>query len=433
MRRKSTKSENNELQELLGRMPGWAARWGSTMVLLLFCALIFGSWMIHYPEIIQSRLVIITVNPPVSVVAKCDGRLQKLFVSDNQRVSKGDVLALIENMAKYDDVIKLKSLLDSIHFNKSNPDSILMIDFFEDLNVGDIQYSYTQFLKAYDAFRSFSKLNYSERLILSLNLQIADYQNQLKQQERKIYLLQEELKIAEKQKERNKVLFEKGIISKNAFEKYEAQVIEKQYNIEEAQAQLGNLKLKIAEIEQRKLDIDLTGKDNRNQYFSSLLLAGQNLESEIEKWIQTYLLKAPQDGIVTFTNYWHENQNVVNGHTVFKIVPENQEKITGKLVIPMSGAGKVKAGQKVNVKFDSYPFQKYGIVKAELIKISLVPEQNVYVAEVGFPNGLKTTYNKELMLRQEMTATAEIITEDLRLFERFFYPLRSFFKEKFNT
>jgi mRNA-degrading endonuclease HigB of HigAB toxin-antitoxin module len=44
--------------------------------------------------------------------------------------------------------------------------------------------------------------------------------------------------------------------------------------------------------------------------------------------------------------------------------------------------------------------------------------------QLSFPEGLKTTYNKNIFLQQEMSGTAEVITEDLRLIERFFYPFK---------
>jgi len=37
---------------------------------------------------------------------------------------------------------------------------------------------------------------------------------------------------------------------------------------------------------------------------------------------------------------------------------------------------------------------------------------------------LVTSYNKEIPFKQEMRGTAEIITEDLRLIERFFYQFK---------
>jgi len=43
-------------------------------------------------------------------------------------------------------------------------------------------------------------------------------------------------------------------------------------------------------------------------------------------------------------------------------------------------------------------------------------------------NGLQTSYHKNIAFQQEMTGTADIVTEDLRLIERFLYQFRSVFK-----
>ena len=50
------------------------------------------------------------------------------------------------------------------------------------------------------------------------------------------------------------------------------------------------------------------------------------------------------------------------------------------------------------------------------------------ILEVQFPDRLLTTYNKELDFSQEMTGTAEIVTGDLRLLDRFLNPIRAVFK-----
>jgi HlyD family secretion protein len=70
-----------------------------------------------------------------------------------------------------------------------------------------------------------------------------------------------------------------------------------------------------------------------------------------------------------------------------------------------------------------------GVVNA----ISLVPADNNYQVEIGLPDGLVTNYNKTLPVTHEMKASAEIVTEDLRLIERFFMPVRKVLKEGFLT
>jgi HlyD family secretion protein len=142
-----------------------------------------------------------------------------------------------------------------------------------------------------------------------------------------------------------------------------------------------------------------------------------------------YLLVSPLDGKVTFLNYWSVNQNVAAGQVVFTVVPKVQTELIGKALLPVERSGKVKVGQKVNIHFVNYPDNEFGMVHGVVNRISLVPVEGKYSVEVKFPEGLKTTYDKELPLSYEMTANAEIVTNDLRLIEQFFLPLKKIFKE----
>ena len=74
------------------------------------------------------------------------------------------------------------------------------------------------------------------------------------------------------------------------------------------------------------------------------------------------------------------------------------------------------------------------LFKVCIRNISMVPVQvdeniKAYMLEVEFPENLVTTYGKELTFSQEMTGTAEIITEDLRLLDKFINPIRAVIKK----
>ena len=78
---------------------------------------------------------------------------------------------------------------------------------------------------------------------------------------------------------------------------------------------------------------------------------------------------------------------------------------------------------------NNYPDNEYGMVIGYVNRISLIPTKDgKYVVEIKFPKGLTTTYGKKLPLSLEMTANAEIITDDLRLIEQFLQPLKKIFK-----
>ena len=76
-----------------------------------------------------------------------------------------------------------------------------------------------------------------------------------------------------------------------------------------------------------------------------------------------------------------------------------------------------------NITLEAYPQQEYGILKAQIQNIALLPESQAegqlsYLIELKLTNELMTTYDRLLPLQQEMSGTAEIITEDKRILER---------------
>jgi HlyD family secretion protein len=135
--------------------------------------------------------------------------------------------------------------------------------------------------------------------------------------------------------------------------------------------------------------------------------------------------------MVTYTQYWTENQNVGQGDKVMAIVPQKESQMIGKLKLRPRGAGKVKVGQDVNVKFLNFPYMEYGIVKGKVNKISPVPSgDEYYLVEVTFPEGLQTNYGINLEVARQMTGQAEIITEEIPLLVKIIMPVRSIIKNR---
>jgi hypothetical protein len=74
----------------------------------------------------------------------------------------------------------------------------------------------------------------------------------------------------------------------------------------------------------------------------------------------------------------------------------------------------------VLLKFPSYPYHEFGVVKGKIDFISNISIEGGYLAKVNLINRLNTTYNKEIQYRDGLTANAEIIIRDTRLVERLF-------------
>ena len=126
---------------------------------------------------------------------------------------------------------------------------------------------------------------------------------------------------------------------------------------------------------------------------------------------------------------WSKNQTVNAGDNVFAIIPTNESGYIGKVKAPAQNSGKIQIGQTVNIRLANYPDREFGIIKGIIKAISLTPDkEGNLLIDVSLPNGLATSYKKQISFQQEMSGTADIVTEDLRLIERLLYQFRAIFR-----
>jgi hypothetical protein len=153
------------------------------------------------------------------------------------------------------------------------------------------------------------------------------------------------------------------------------------------------------------------------------------LNNSIDEWYTNFALTSPIEGTTSFNKIWALNQNISIGETLLTVVPENPSGIVGKAYIPVAGAGKVKTGQRVNIKLSNYPYMEYGMVIGSVLRIAPVPVNNLYSVEIELPNKLITNYGNTLEMQQELQGNCEIITADQRLIQRIIYPIRAVFEK----
>lgn len=157
----------------------------------------------------------------------------------------------------------------------------------------------------------------------------------------------------------------------------------------------------------------------------SLIL--QTLQSQIRSWEFKYVLKAPVAGRVSFAGYFLENQEMKPGELLLYVQPVNSSYFV-EMLIPQYNSGKVRQGQKVLLKFQAYPFDQYGAVIGKIDNIKTVPTDSGYLSRVVLPNGLVTNYKRTLQYKNGMVAEADIITQDMRLMDRFYNTVRKQFQ-----
>lgn len=409
------------VNEIMSAPPKWLVRWGITIFCLILIALLFTSNMVAYPDLIKGNLVITSVNYPKSVVAKADGKLLSLYTQEGEQVNANEVLGLIESTADYQEVLSLEAAVNRLlsiaeignmeQVNKVNPPLFFRL--------GELQKSYQTFhdnLIRTNAFLSNGAFM-SKKSVLKNDLEtMRNIDQNLKNQ---LKLLASELALASEQLATQKRLAIKGFVAERDVQTATSAFLSKKQSYEQAKNSIENGRLSYNQKSHEIVDLDRQILEQKNSLIQSIT----TLKSEIEQWKQRYLLRSPASGKVTFITTVQENIQLKAGQELFYVQPAG-EGFYGEMKLGQYNLGKVVNNQAVLVKVTSYPYQEFGIVRGTVSQIAELPQDSVYIVKVQFPNLLKTDSQYEIPFKNGMTATAEIITEELSLLDRFFSEIR---------
>ena len=414
-----------EVQEILTRVPHWMIRWGSIVVLLILLSLFFVSWLVKYPDIITTQIIITTNIPPEKLVAKVSGKIEAILVNDRSLVSSNVPLAVIENSANHEAVFLLKSIVDTINIDKN-------IFPFEKLNsaqLGEIESFYAVFQK--------------ESIADELNTKLQPYKVEGSAQSYEAIQLKERLSLLESQKSNNQselqlqksdldrydLLYKKGIIAAQELEKHKLTYLQVQRNYKSLLSTISQLKSSLNELNKNSKTTQINENKENVNLERNVIQAFFQLKKAIKDWELNYVLRSSIDGKVSFLQLWSKNQTVNAGDNVFAIIPTNESGYIGKVKAPAQNSGKIQIRQIVNIRLANYPDREFGIIKGVIKAISLTPDKDGnLLINVLLPNSLETSYKKQITFQQEMSGTADIVTEDLRLIERLLYQFRDIFR-----
>jgi multidrug resistance efflux pump len=408
------------VNEIMGKPPGKILRWGTAVLFSVFVLFVLLAWLIRYPDIIPAQIEITTINPPVTLVTKITGRIKNLYVKEREVVKSGQLIAVMETSALMSDIELLKQTIDTL----KKPENLVLQTLPEFSNLGEIHVFYASFLKNLSDLNNYTVNDFFGSKIKSLNDEIVGIQEYINRLTVKEKLNFENRNLEAKKFKRDSLLYADKVIPESELEKSHQSLI--RINIELQQVRLDHSAKSIELAEKRQLlqDYRINRIEDREKYVSTLRESFMNLKAQINIWENNYLLVSPIEGIVSFTKFWSVNQSVLKDEPVINIVPLDAGSYLGRINLKMQRSGKVKTGQLVNIKLSGYPYLEYGMVRGIVKSKSLVPTGDAYIIEIELPDGLSTLYGRKLDFTQNMSGTAEIISEDLRLLQKIVNPFR---------
>jgi len=357
------------------------------------------------------------------------GVISKLLVKEGELVHKGQVLMEIDpsvtetNLESKEknlelleiEIIRLMALIE----NK---------DFISPAFCKDTVVLATQVL----IFKT-SKLGYEQQHLL-IEKQVLQVQEQIGSMNVDKSRLTQHLENAQKKEERLQEVID--IIARSEYDEIHKEVIEYEEQIRMKEHEVIQLNEKLNELTEQKL---LITQEYQNKLLEELTqkrkeatLLKVEIESiEIQKSKQS--MTSPVDGYISKLMVHTIGGVVTPAEKLIFIVPNNVPLVI-KATVQNQDIGFIKEGMESAVKVDTFDFQKYGLIPAEVSHISndaiedekLGPIYEVY---------LKPTKNflivngEKVYLNSGMSVTAELKVGKRRVIEFFIYPLIKYLDE----
>jgi len=163
------------------------------------------------------------------------------------------------------------------------------------------------------------------------------------------------------------------------------------------------------------------------------------LDSQINKLTnrQVNVVKATADGIVTTVNV-KNGQAIAADTEVLRILPR-EGTLFASFPARSDAIGLVEEGQAVQLRFDAFPYQKYGSLRGTVRSVtstaismdgrSFVPKEQesasgpVFLIEVALENDFVVIAGEKRALMPEMTVTGSVVLERRTILEWFLEPL----------
>ncbi|MEG4197530.1 HlyD family efflux transporter periplasmic adaptor subunit [Microcoleus sp. Pol12A5] len=178
--------------------------------------------------------------------------------------------------------------------------------------------------------------------------------------------------------------------------------LEKEQKIQQLEMELNQVKSKIAET--------------------------QTLLAQAKNQLKQRFLYAPVSGVISALNIHNTGEVVQPGQTIAEMTP-NQAPLVLEVSLPNREAGFVKTGMPVQVKFDAFPYQNYGVIPGKVLSIS--PDAKTderlgvfYRVEVSIDRDSVKANNQTWKLKAGQTATAEIVIRQRSIADVLLDPLK---------
>ena len=371
-----------------------------TLIVVLFC--FFGS----YTKRETAAGMLLPVNGVMNIMAVNNGTVVDLNMTTGQVVKKGEPLATISSEIA-------------------------------------TQYGQTRVMIAEQLTRQSAGLENELKNLQTLDEEttrgLIDKKKMLEQQLNQLTQMRSQrlsqVNIARKQVDKFQLMREKGFASNSQVEQQQSALLDAESRLLEVNRLRIDIQQQLTQTQQQMREQPVNTRNKKNEIERQLSSVKQSwMENESRRAVK---LQAPEDAIVGSVLV-KPGQIVNAGQSVASLLPENSE-LVARIMVSSRAIGFIKPGQRVVLRFQAYPYQKFGQQfgsVAEVSRVSLSPQEvthltgatqqaqeSFYQVRVNLDKQIINAYGKEIKLQPGGAVEADFIIDKRHLYEWVLEPL----------
>ena len=412
----------------MGRMLVWA-------VLILFVLILLWSFIGEIDEVVVARGKVIPIGYTKVLQAEDKGIVKHILVQEGQQVKEGDLLMELDRTMSESDLNALKKEIS-----------------YYDINIRRImaELSDKPFLAEAGAGSGYDSKDLIQQMSLYQSRQsekrakLEFYDAQIRQKEDSVRVAESSLEkyrqlltIAREREENLGKIVEEGAISKFAYLEYKGKRIELEQNVSMNISQLSAAQADASAAYQQKAQyLAEWNRQLQEELINCRKQYNTLTESQRKAELKNKLIeiKSPVDGAVHRLDIHTVGAVVTAAQALMEVVPKGTP-VEVEAWMENKDVGFVYPDMPVEIKIDTFNFQKFGTLKGKVREISpdAIEDKErgpLYRVMVSLEEEkLHTTDNRELQVYPGMAVSAEIKTRKKRIIDFFLEPFATYKNE----
>lgn len=412
-RKEAVEGQSNRIDGEILLVQSWSSWMIFWIVALLIVITVTYLFLSTYTKRTTATGQLVPNGGAISIGAPISGTVASVHVVEGQKISAGDLLFTIKdqrylsNVSNAPDQIKDQRYADNLHIALESEEHALLQAREQTLTLAD---QTTTALK---------------RQLVSLDAEINQAEEQIARHSQRITLAKRSL-------DDRSALVKAGFYTKHALTEQEDNLAALETQESTYKRELKSLRSRRIEVENELNSVPTKTNMNLSTIDGQLSVLHQKIqEQEIQGEVN---IVAPIDGVITGINA-HVGQ-ITTSQPLAVLLSENS-KLQAYLYLSSREVGFVEAGQNVRIRYQAYPYQKFGQYSGTVAEVSQSPVARetlppnlaiasgteYYRAIVNLKSQFANVYEKQKHLVSGMVVEADIEQENRKLIEWIFEPL----------